>query len=142
MAVDTATIESLVARIAALEASHTSGRTSVKLPTPEPFRGTKDRGHVRDWVTAVDNYFAAAHVNNDGDRITFATVLLRDNALRWWGAARDGKTHTWDTFTKDLIQAFSPLGADHVARSALARLRQRGSVHAYADEFRRTADMA
>lgn len=143
-------IVELQARIAALEEQRGStssntdpalrNRAPMKLPTPEPFHGSKDRIFARDWIDTLDNYFAAASVTDDAERIRFATVLLREHAQRWWRQAKDSTDPTWTAFTKALITYFSPVGSDQVARTNLERVKQRGAVHAYADEFRRIAD--
>lgn len=113
------------------------GPTSlVKPPKPELYNG----GPNPDlWIFSLHVYFIAVNMQNDAQRIAFATALLRGAAMDWW---RYTLLHhvpaTWDDFSRALIAQFMPIAAERLARDQLARLRQGdGPVRKYIFEFRR-----
>lgn len=107
-----------------------------KPPKPDVFYGTDDAKRVRQWVFQVDNYFTVTGEPEER-RVSYATTLLRKSALLWWLSLRvEERPMAWAGFSSAIVDYFQPLSATIVARDVLARLYQKSSVKAYAEEFK------
>ena len=73
------------------------GRQSMKLNTPDSFRGGY-KDNIRTWLFDVNSYFRAQrHVPSDEEKIRYAILLLKGAAKAWWQeqearAAREAST--------------------------------------------------
>lgn len=106
-----------------------------KIAPPSKFKGEMGGG-VDDWIRALEQQFAyydAAFVD-EGARIKFAVAYLDGPAAMWWGTLVPKPT-TWVLFVERLHDRFRPVQASMVARQKLGKMRQIGSVSAYASAF-------
>lgn len=131
-----AEVQQRVAQLEAERAAHPPA--ALKPPKPESFAGRdRERLSVIDWTCSVQQYFEAAGVTDNAQRLRFVTCLLRGPALRWWSdIPASSRPLTWQDFTQRLTAYFIPAGAEVTARSQLSRLTQRSSVAEYTDRFR------
>jgi hypothetical protein len=127
-------------------ASGSSGGASVghpKGPTPPEFHGTKTGGYEIDsWVRDMRVQFAfygARVFPDDTAKVRHAAMFLKGRAAEWWDAEdkSTGVEFSWDLFVERLRERYRPMQAAVVARERLRRLRQTGTVSAYADVFQK-----
>ena len=117
---------------------------SLKPSKPEPFGGRRDALTVNTWLFQTEVYLNLVQLGNptlqldDGNRISFASTLLKDNAANWWYL----KVHnneipgTWEEFCNAVRAEFVPQDSMRRSRDRLRRLVQRASVSSYLNEFR------
>lgn len=126
--------------LARQEAQHrASDAVRPRLPKPDAYKGGP---HVDEWIFIIDNYLTASGVELDIERITIATIYLRGPALVWWrriDSNPNDRPTSWSSFCAGLRATFQPTNPAEDARDKLARLRQTGSVAAYATIMRNTA---
>lgn len=113
--------------------------SSVKVPPPEPFAGTKDAEQINGWLFRLGQYFDLTGVEDPGLRIGIAGTLLRGPASTWYRALEHGPAPPadWEQFEDPLRAAFMP--ADMVLRACekLAKLSQgKGPATQYVAAFR------
>jgi hypothetical protein len=112
------------------------------LALKNPFSGDSDEDPAT-WLFACEQHFDLYAINGPL-RVAIAATQLRGSALLWWRlhrqtaaqSARD-PISTWPEFCSGLQRQFSPIDPTTTARNNLYKLTQRGSVAAYADEFRK-----
>lgn len=109
-----------------------------KPPKPETFRGTTEQAtHVRTWVNMVKNYFGACGTP-ENNKLPYAVALLRDDALVWYLSLEEGhQPRTFVEFCNSLVEYYQPISAQMAARDELAHLKQKSTVKAYTDDFKR-----
>jgi len=92
--------------------------------------------NVRDWTTALDEYFDALNAQPQ-QRVLGTKLLLRDNARRWatnMPAAPEG-CDPWAYFKSSIHARFESPNAKFFARSQLYSMKQTGSVTKYIAQF-------
>ena len=123
-----------------------SGGASVghpKGPTPPEFHGTKTGGYEIDsWVRDMRvqfTFYGARVFPDDTAKVRHAAMFLKGRAAEWWDAEdkSTGVESSWDLFVERLRERYRPMQAAVVARERLRRLRQTGTVSAYADVFQK-----
>jgi hypothetical protein len=121
-----------------IAAGQTPQRVHDKPPKPETFKGTTEQAtHVRTWVNMVKNFFSACGTT-EIQKLPYAVALLRDDALVWYlSLAEEDRPGTFNEFCTSLIEYYQPISAQMAARDELAHLKQRTTVKAYTDEFKR-----
>ena len=98
------------------------------------------------WFFHMEMFFEYAHISG-AERVSQATMLLRDAAEAWWrshvvettgadGTDQSDRITTWEQLKDGLGSAFTPVSEKEVARSRLYDLRQTGSVQIYTQTFR------
>ena len=115
----------------------------LKGPTPPEFHGSKASGYEIDsWIRDMKVQFAfygPREFPDDASKVRHAAMFLKGRAAEWWEATdkSEGVETHWDKFVERLHQRYRPMQAAAVARERLDRLRQKGSVSAYADVFQK-----
>src|SRR5581483_9664686 len=73
--------------------------SNLKLPQPETFVGNTTK--VTNWLLQMELYFDAIEPS-DQQRVKYAAMLLKDNALVWWMAMKQENTQprSWSTFKR------------------------------------------
>ena len=114
-----------------------------KGPTPPEFHGTKTGGYEIDaWVRDMRvqfNFYGARVFPDDAAKVRHAAMFLKGRAAEWWDAEdkSSGVESSWDRFVERLRERYRPMQAAVVARERLRRLKQTGTVSAYADLFQK-----
>lgn len=114
-----------------------------KGPTPPEFYGTKTGGYEIDaWVRDMRvqfSFYGARVFPDDAAKVRHAAMFLKGRAAEWWEAEdkSTGVESCWDKFVERLRERYRPMQAAVMARERLRRLKQTGSVSAYADVFQK-----
>jgi hypothetical protein len=114
-----------------------------KGPTPPEFHGTKTGGYEIDsWVRDMRvqfTFYGARVFPDDAAKVRHAAMFLKGRAAEWWDAEdkASGVESSWERFVERLRERYRPMQAAVVARERLRRLKQTGSVSAYADVFQK-----
>lgn len=114
-----------------------------KGPTPPEFHGTKTGGYEIDaWVRDMKvqfSFYGARVFPDDASKVRHASMFLKGRAAEWWEAEdkSTGVESNWDQFVERLRERYRPMQAAVVARERLRRLKQTGTVSAYADVFQK-----
>jgi Ty3 transposon capsid-like protein len=117
----------------------TSNLSRPKPSKPPSFAG--ERGESIDtWIKQVERYFRLSDIP-EGDQVEWGASFLTRNAASWFEvenqrAETAGNDLTWTVFTRAIRKRFKPANAAENAREKLGRLKQTGSVTAYAHAFR------
>jgi hypothetical protein len=123
--------------------SSASSHGHPKGPTPPEFHGTKTGGYEIDaWVRDMRvqfSFYGARVFPDDAAKVRHAAMFLKGRAAEWWEAEdkSTGVEISWDKFVERLRERYRPMQAAVVARERLRRLKQTGSVSAYADVFQK-----
>jgi hypothetical protein len=118
---------------------HTPPPSRPKPSKPPSFGG--DRGESVDtWIKQVERYFRLSDIPEE-DQVEWGASFLTKNAASWFEvenqrAETAGNNLTWITFARAIRKRFKPVNAEENARERLGRLKQTGSVTAYAHAFR------
>lgn len=121
-----------------------SPHTSIKVPKPDMYNGTRNAAIVENFIFGLEQYFEAMGVNEDAAKIGNAPAFLRDSAQLWWRRKYTEREkglcniETWDQFKKELKKHFVPRNATEEALGKLRRLRQKGKIANYIKEFTTT----
>jgi len=132
---------SLALQAQSSQSPHSHSR--LKGPTPPEFHGNKTSGYEIDsWIRDMKVQFAfygPREFPDDASKVRHAAMFLKGRAAEWWEATdkSEGVETSWDKFVERLHQRYRPMQAAAVARERLDRLRQKGSVSAYADVFQK-----
>jgi hypothetical protein len=114
-----------------------------KGPTPPEFHGTKTGGYEIDaWVRDMRvqfSFYGARVFADDTAKVRHAAMFLKGRAAEWWDAEdkSTGVETSWDQFVERLRERYRPMQAAIVARERLRRLKQTGTVSAFADVFQK-----
>jgi len=114
-----------------------------KGPTPPEFHGTKTGGYEIDsWVRDMRiqfTFYGARVFPDDATKVRHAAMFLKGRAAEWWDAEdkSNGVEASWELFVERLRERYRPMQAAVVARERLRRLKQTGTVSAYADVFQK-----
>lgn len=114
-----------------------------KGPTPPEFHGTKTGGYEIDaWVRDMRvqfSFYGARVFPDDTAKVRHAAMFLKGRAAEWWDAEdkSTGVDSSWDLFVERLRERYRPMQAAVVARERLRRLKQTGTVSAFADVFQK-----
>ena len=128
---------------AAGAAGSSGGHGHPKGPTPPEFHGTKTGGYEIDsWVRDMRvqfTFYGARVFPDDAAKVRHAAMFLKGRAAEWWDAEdkSSGVESSWERFVERLRERYRPMQAAVVARERLRRLKQTGSVSAYADVFQK-----
>lgn len=113
---------------------------------------------VYDWFAEYDQLFARYHPPfSEDDKLSFALLNLKGEALRWWMALENEQTlkqrdanapkiepvKSWDELKKLMAEYFCPAGTTDEARRAIHSMRQEKftTVSRYADRFQAWAHL-
>ena len=123
--------------------THAPSAPRPKAPSPPEFNGTKVGNYeidtfIREMKMQFD-FYGASVFPDDAARVRHAAFYLKGRAGEWWEAEdkTTGILDSWDMFVERLHERYRPMHAPLVARQRLDRLKQTGSVSAYADLFQR-----
>jgi Ty3 transposon capsid-like protein/Zinc knuckle len=114
-----------------------------KGPTPPEFHGLKIGGFEIDaWIRDMKvqfEFYGPHEFPDDASKVRHASMFLKGRAAEWWEAEdkSTGIASNWNLFVNRLHERYRPMQAATVARERLDRLRQKGSVSAYADAFQK-----
>ena len=114
-----------------------------KGPTPPEFHGTKTGGYEIDsWVRDMRvqfSFYGARVFPDDTAKVRHAAMFLKGRAAEWWDTEdkSTGVENSWDQFVERLRERYRPMQAAVVARERLRRLKQTGTVSAFADVFQK-----
>ena len=129
------------ALVAAATLAATSKGPSPKGPTPSEFHGKTGSYEVDAWIRdmKVQFEFYRGRFPDEESKVRHAAMFLKGKAAEWWEAEDKsaGVLTSWDLFVERLHERYRPLQAAIVARERLRKLKQTGSVSAYADVFQR-----
>lgn len=111
----------------------------VKPPKPDPFKGGRK---IANWLFTVEQYFEAARVVSDQQRLLLVATLLRDAAADWWRglnlaprAANEPVVASWEDFKAKITHHFQPIHEEDYARQLIRTLKQHKTVREYTREF-------
>jgi len=96
------------------EAAEEANRAQARAGAAPLFSGKRRDIEAHRWLTAVERYFAAAHIRaeKEATRLEVAASSLRDAALSWWAAKlADGTAaglNTWALFAAAIREKFLP----------------------------------
>ena len=96
------------------EAAEEANRAQARAGAAPLFSGKRRDIEAHRWLTAVERYFAAAHIGaeKEATRLEVAASSLRDTALSWWAAKlADGTAaglSTWALFAAAIREKFLP----------------------------------
>jgi hypothetical protein len=145
-------VAALEAEKAALQAAVASARAPAptagshgrpKGPVPPEFHGTKIGGYEVDaWIRDMKvqfSFYGAREFPDDAAKVRHAAMFLKGRAAEWWESEdkSSGVEASWDAFVERLHHRYRPMQAAVVARERLDRLKQKGTVSAYADLFQK-----
>ena len=101
----------------------------------------KGDGDILNWLYQLEHVFTIHHTPVE-DRVEFCVFYLQGEALLWWRwlEKQKGGTITWPEFYDEMILQYGPDDLDDPL-SALANLKQTGSVQEYHKSFIRLAHL-
>ena len=120
--------------------SEGAGNSSAKARIPEPkaFTGNRNAKDLENFLWDMEQYFKAARIP-DEDKVSITSMYLMGDAKLWWRTRVEDESResieTWEALRKDLRDQFLPCNTLWVARDALKRLKQSGTVRDYVKEF-------
>lgn len=125
----------------ALRNTSTPESRKLKVPEPQPFQGKRNAKHLENFLFDMEQYFEAAKIA-DADKVSITSMYLSDDAKLWWrtrvnDTMSSGRppVETWEDLKKELKDQFLPGNTAWVAREAIRRLKQTGSIREYIKEF-------
>jgi hypothetical protein len=143
--------EQMQQRILALEArlQQTKVQTVKKpsIPPPKAFTGeTTGAGgynQIDDWIEDVEKNLRhnADYFTSDALVMDYASSYLSGKAHGWWKSTQEERRSsgqqitTWVAMKEELLERFHPIEAATLARMALDKMTQKGSVQSYAEYF-------
>lgn len=111
----------------------------VKPAKPDAFKGGRK---IASWLFTVEQYFAAARVVSDEQRLALAATLLRDTAADWWRGLNlaprmpgEPVVASWEEFKQKITNHFQPIHEEDFARQLIRALKQHKTVREYTREF-------
>ena len=129
---------------AAASAGQVLDRNLPKIPSPVPFAGVTGPA-VEEFVNSVDrqfDYYVSSFAKED-TRLRYVVNYLQGKAASWWTSTKADLEKagtpitTWSEFKEALRDRFQPVGSAVLAREALDRSQQKGSVASYTEHFYR-----
>jgi hypothetical protein len=119
-------------------------RDRPKIPSPSKFNGANGNA-IDEWIDEIEGYrmYYPDHFPTDKDLIDYSVRFFDTIPLGWWKlsvlelAAAGQLVTTWVRFTELLRTRFQPIGSAQLARQALDKYVQRGSVSMYTEHFRK-----
>jgi len=108
-----------------------------KVQAPDKFYG-KPSEDVTQWSFELEQYFHMRHTHDDGDMVSYAITLLRDDASRWYRRTqqRGQDFRLWDDFKTEIHDRFRPADSDQATRERLHNLRQgKMTIDEYTNRF-------
>lgn len=143
-------------RIAILEAQLKAAASKVaaatpvakkpSIPAPKPFTGevSSSAGNTIDeWIDDIERQFRhhKEYFATEQLALEYASNYLSGKASGWWKSTQEAHTKdgspivTWEAMKRELRERFQPIEAAQVARMALDRMTQKGSVSSYTEYF-------
>ncbi|CAJ2629319.1 unnamed protein product [Trifolium pratense] len=107
---------------------------------PPTFKGMYDPEGAQDWLQEIERIFRAM-ASTDAQRVTLATHMLKGEADRWWGNARQrmqaaGILITWSGFKGAFLEKYFPADVQSKKEMEFSGLSQGTmSVAEYAAKF-------
>jgi Retrotransposon gag protein len=111
---------------------------SIKAELPL-FRG-RDSDDVRTWTIIIEDYLTAQHISLS-DWVPQVSVLLRDDAMRWYVSLKkrflaEAADLGWDELKREMMKKYdSPLRVESL-RTELRNLQYKGNMSKYCELFR------
>jgi hypothetical protein len=136
-------------RIVALEQQLAQSKLqSVKkpaIPNPKQFTGEAIGGYtIDDWIDDVEKQIRHhnTYFTTDAVVVEFASSYLSGKANGWWKSTQEERrtgglptTNTWSDMKREMLERFRPIEAATLARMALDKMQQKGSVPSYTEYF-------
>ena len=106
------------------------------------YNGARNAREIEKFLWALEAYFGAMGIEDDAQKVSNASLSLKDVALVWWRCRGDGirrgsnPINTRDEFKKQFKKQFYPEDAENDARDKLRHLQHKeGHVRDYIREF-------
>lgn len=110
-----------------------------KVAKPRTFNGDRQVATIEAWLHAVFEYTYGQGLTGRA-AVGIAATFLDKKALLWWSETGSKYDYsTFDHFVYALRKTFYPPDHERIARDKLDRLKQRGSVRVYIENFREIA---
>ena len=101
-------------------------QSTAKPSTPETFHGRTSED-VSQWIFSMEQYFLAVKVQEDRQKVNYATSLLRGSAALWWRQLVEdsGRPDHWNVFSNALRYQFVTTNTSIETRYHLSTLHQK-----------------
>ncbi|KAH6787578.1 hypothetical protein C2S52_007130 [Perilla frutescens var. hirtella] len=117
------------------------GGLKKRIPEPQLYSGVRNAKEVDNFLFDMEQYFLAADIEDEAERIATATMYLTGDAKQWWhGKYQDirdrcERLDTWDLLQAAIQKQFFLENVGYNARKALRELKQTGTVNEYTKAF-------
>lgn len=112
----------------------------IKPPNPEFYRGKRDALEINAWIDQINRYAEFFGLSAGIERVNFAIFYLAGSARDWWTNRSEHLKESitgWKEFIQELRITFYPLDHERSVMDKLEKLRQKGSVAGYVEQFER-----
>ena len=130
-----------VARLAPAMPMQEPNRSTLRIPDPVPFKGTRGED-ARAWLFTMQSKLDLERETDDARRILYTGCRLTDAASTWFQKVMGEEANTtWDEFVRAFLVEFTPADEAKLARAVLTSttFRQTGAyegVREYIAKFR------
>lgn len=120
-----AQIVQLSAELATMKRGPAQLPKGVKVPVPDPFKGSADGDSVQNFLEAMETYFKLVNMEDSTQRARYTSTLLTEKARTWYSTQgyREDSLQ-WHHLKSDLLKAFRPPDYARVARKKLVATKQ------------------
>ena len=116
----------------------------VKPREPESYNGARDAQILENFIWDCEQFFLAARILNEADRVFHFSTFLAGDAKLWWRNFVDDSiqqkgpmpVNTWEELKEALNKQFLPSNSEWKARQQLDLLRHTGHIKDYIKSFR------
>ncbi|KAL4352817.1 hypothetical protein GQ457_06G011110 [Hibiscus cannabinus] len=91
----------------------------------------KDAKEIENFMFNIEQYFRAASITSEEDKVSTASMYLSGDARFWWRTMFDGVVcaiQTWDELKKELKNSFFSRNVEYNTRKKLKELSHTGTV--------------
>ncbi|KAH6817610.1 hypothetical protein C2S51_001213 [Perilla frutescens var. frutescens] len=117
------------------------GGAKKRIPEPQLYSRMRNAKEVDNFLFDMEQYFIAADIDDESEKIATATMYLTGDAKQWWRGKyqdirdRHKRLDTWDLLQEAIRRQFFPENVGYNARKALRELKQTGTVNEYTKAF-------
>ena len=125
-------------------ARRADGAPRVKPREPESYNGVRDAQVLENFLWDCEQFFLAARILNEADRVFHCSTFLVGDAKLWWRNFIDDSIQrkgpmpvsTWEELKEALNKQFLPSNSEWKARQQLDLLHHTGHITDYIKSFR------
>lgn len=114
------------------------------IPSPKQFTGEMTGSYsIDEWIDEVEKHIRHhnTYFTSDAAVVDWASAYLTGKANGWWKSTQEERRATgqqivlWADMKREMLERFHPIEAATLARMALDKMQQKGSVQSYTEYF-------